>query len=249
MRTQNMQYLRVFHPHRVKEFLQINEPFLQRKFAEKAFPDQKKGGRPRIGVRWVLVALCILGRREGISWRELGDQFCLCEFLTKEGWLSRIPSKSTFHAMWDSLPKEALERWITQLVTGIALQNHDKSLMVDSTGVKMILGSFWRRLKWNPREMSKTSPFFRKLHIFISTPSRAIVSIRSSLSKSHDTTRFGQLWKQLGKQLLKRIKRFYLDKAYWDESILGLIDQNDIQPVIEPKKNSVDHGLTKLWID
>ncbi len=34
----------------------------------------------------------------------------------------------------------------------------------------------------------------------------------------------------------------YLDAAYWAESIIGLLVQENIIPVIPPKSNSIDHG-------
>ena len=73
-------------------------------------------------------------------------------------------------------------------------------------------------------------------------PSRAIVSIRFSKSKDHDNVIFAKIWKDLSKRLIKQIKRFYLDKAYWSENTAGLINQNQITPIIPPKKNSIDHG-------
>ena len=94
----SMSYFQILNPHRVKEFLKVNEPLLRAMVKEP--PRTSKRGRKRIAERWVIVALVVIARIEGIAWRKLGEKLALCDFLIEEGWMTKIPSKSTFHAVW-----------------------------------------------------------------------------------------------------------------------------------------------------
>ena len=44
-----------------------------------------------------------IGEREKLKW---------CEFLVEEGWMRKIPSKSTFHVVWRGIDHSLLEQWI-----------------------------------------------------------------------------------------------------------------------------------------
>jgi len=48
-------------PHRVKEFLKVNEPFLRTLVKEP--PRTNKRGRKRIAERWVIVALVVIAKQ------------------------------------------------------------------------------------------------------------------------------------------------------------------------------------------
>ena len=176
-----VQTLQTFNPHVLKQFLQINESFLRPKFPEPRKSSRLNKGRPRIGPRWVIVALSILGRLQNISWRNMPDQFSSCQFLINEGYLKNIPRKSTFHATWNSIQIKSLESWTRRLGYTIAKQS-DYALACDSTGFKRVGSSLWGYLKWVPTRLSKTSKIFVKAHICISLPSRAIIAICFSRS-------------------------------------------------------------------
>jgi hypothetical protein len=85
----------VFDPLVLQEFLQLNEGILKRKFPEPK--NSSKQGRPRIGLLWVLAAICVFARSQNIVWRDLPYKLCYCHFLINDGFLLAIPSKSTFH--------------------------------------------------------------------------------------------------------------------------------------------------------
>ena len=143
--------------------------------------------------------------------------------------MTKIPSKSTFHAIWRGIDKRLLEQWIILQGKEINSRKEVKGLAVDSSGFKNRQASLWR---------------FRKLHLIIALPSRAIVSLTHSHSNTHDSKVFGGLWQKLPSTLLKPNRRFYADSAYWTENIVGLIKQHGLHPVIRPKSNAlIDNPL------
>ena len=91
-------------------------------------------------------------RIEGIAWRRLREKLELCNFLIEEGWMSKIPSKSTFHAVWRTIDSSILERWIIMLGEEVASRKEVKGLAADSSGfnsrnVKLVCGVFLNGLK------------------------------------------------------------------------------------------------------
>jgi len=75
-----------------------------------------------------MLALTIILRVEGITWRKLEEKLFLYDFLIEEGWMKNIPSNSTFHAVWRMMESKVLERWI---------------IMLDEEVVRSILYSSW----------------------------------------------------------------------------------------------------------
>jgi len=47
-------------------------------------PRESKRGRKRIGERWVILAIAIITRIEGIAWRKVEEKMALCDFLIEE---------------------------------------------------------------------------------------------------------------------------------------------------------------------
>ena len=131
---------------------------------------------------------------EGVVWRKLPHKLAGCRFLVEEGYLTRSPSWQKFWQVWNGLRKEALRNWIKTLGTELAKQDGD-SLAFDSFGFKVMEGKFWRYLRWDPSFLTKASALFQKVHIAVEVRSRAIVGIRISKSKRHDS----QLFNPLGK--------------------------------------------------
>ena len=123
-----------------------------------------------------------------------------------------------------------------------------RDLAIDSSGFETRSGSIWRFIKWDRRKLSKTSKLFRKIHLAVSLPSRAVVAAVTTKSREHDAHGFGRLWLKLSKKLIPKIRRVNADKAYWSENILGFLHQEKIKPVIPCKSNSVNHG-TKSPMD
>jgi len=103
----SMTYFQIIEPHKVREFIIINEPFLKKLVEEKT--RESKKGRKRIAERWVILAIAIIPRIEGIAWTKLEEKLSLCDFLIEEGWMGKIPSKSTFHAVWRKTESKILE--------------------------------------------------------------------------------------------------------------------------------------------
>jgi len=229
------------NPHVLQEFITSNEAILRPKF-----PDAKiitKYGRPRIGLRWVIVAICVFARSQNIVWRDLPPKLYYCDFLIEEGYLTRIPSKSTFHRMWVQVSKANLNSWIKRI--GYEDSNFSiEDLVVDSSGFEIRSGSVWRYIKWQRSYLSKNSKMFRKVHLAIALPSRAIVGIYISKIEKYDSKALGPLLVRTSKRLIRKIKRFHADKAYWDNKIIGWCTQEGITPVIPCKSNSVDHGTS-----
>ena len=234
--------LLIFNPQVVLQFLEVNQAFLRpKKFPDAKQVPQNRGGRPRIGPRWVLVALCVLGRLENVVWRDLPFKFSSCDCLITQGYLKSIPSKSTFHSIWMGINRKSLESWIRQLGTPIAKVSDD-ALACDSSGFKRVISSLWGYLKWVQTRLSKTSKIFVKAHMCISLPSRAIVGLCFSRSIDSDAKIFAKIWLQISKRLIPKINRFYLDNGYWSGNILGLIHQFGIYPIVKPRKDFKDWG-------
>ncbi|OLS25531.1 MAG: hypothetical protein HeimC2_17870 [Candidatus Heimdallarchaeota archaeon LC_2] len=229
------------NPQVLREFILVNEDILKRKFPERK--NQLKVGRPRIGLRWVIVAIGVFARIDQIVWRELPCKLVSCNFLIDEEYVSAIPSKSSFHRVWNETRISNFETWICRLGNEIS-QFDDPDLAVDSSGFEYQIGSIWRWVKWNRKMLTKTSKLFRKIHLAVALPSRAIVGIKSTKSLVHDAKGFGLLWPSLSKRAIPRIKRVHADKAYWSENIINYLDQENIQAVIPCKSNSIDHGTT-----
>ncbi|MHA1400344.1 MAG: transposase, partial [Candidatus Heimdallarchaeaceae archaeon] len=219
-----MNYFQILDPHKLREFIIINEPFLKKLVEEK--PRTNKRGRKRIAERWVILAIAIIARVEGIAWRKLEEKLSLCDFLIEEGWMKKIPSKSTFHAVWRMTESKVLERWIIMLGEEVVRKKGLKAMAVDSSGFKIRQSSVWRFLKWSKGALKKTSKLFCKLHIIVALPSRAIISLTHSSSITHDSKVFGLLWQKLPSALLRPFLRFYGDCAYWSENIVGLLKQH-----------------------
>jgi len=151
----SMTYFQILDPHKVREFISINEPFLKKLVKEE--PRESKRGRKRIGERWVILAIAIIARIEGIAWRKVEEKLSLCDFLIEEGWMRNIPSKSTFHAVWRATESKILEQWIIELGEEIVRKKGLKALSVDSSGFKIRQASVWRFLKWSRGTLKKTS--------------------------------------------------------------------------------------------
>ncbi|MHA1687400.1 MAG: hypothetical protein ACTSYD_13535 [Candidatus Heimdallarchaeaceae archaeon] len=112
-------------------------------------PKTNKRSRRRIAERWVIVALVMIARIKGIAWRKLGEKLALCDFLVEEGWMRKISSKSTFHAVWREIDKRLLEQWIILLGKKITSRREVKGLAADSSGFKNRQAYLWRFLKWS----------------------------------------------------------------------------------------------------
>ena len=236
-----MQPTQIIDPHTLRDFILLHQDFLRPKF-----PDAKitsKRGRPRIGLRWVIIAICVYAKVDNIVWRDLPSKLRLCEFLIEEEYLIKIPSKSTFHRYWDLVPKSSLESWIR--MSGHSLSDEkDENLAIDSSGFEMMTGSFWRLVKWGRKTILKSSNIFCKAHIAVALPCRAIVGISTSSSTDHDAKIFGPLWRKMYSRMINRLKRTHLDKGYWSEKIINFLDQEKIIAVIPCKSNSKDHGTS-----
>ena len=76
----------------------------------------------------------MIARIEGITWRKLGEKLAWCDFLVEEGWMTKIPSKSTFHAVWRAIEHSLLEQWIIVLGKEITSRKEVKGLAADSSG-------------------------------------------------------------------------------------------------------------------
>ena len=88
--------------------------------------------------------------------------------------------------------------------------------------------------------LTKTSKLFRKVHLAVALPSRAVVGIKSIKSLVHDVKGFGPLWMSMSRRL--QIRRVHADKAYWSENIINFLNQEKIMVAIPCKSNSLDHG-------
>lgn len=225
------------NPQVIKHFITVQKVILRRKFPEAK--TNGKRGRPRVGFFWVLAAICVIAKIEGLTWRELPPRLSSCQFLIEEGYLQRIPSYSTFHRTWMKMTVENLETWISKIGTDLSY-NSCTDLAIDSSGFEIKSGSVWRLVKWNRNFLTKTSSLFHKIHITVALPSRAVVSIAETASKTHDVIGFAKLWLRMKKKI--SVKRIHADKAYWSENIIAFINQEGIKAVIPCKSNSKDHG-------
>ena len=235
-----MQPTQIIDPLYLSEFIHSNESILINKFSEAE--NSKKIGRPRIGLTWVIIAICVFARSQNIVWRDLPSKLKYCDFLIDEGYLTSIPSKSTFHRMWMQISEANLSSWIRRLGFEDS-KDTIADLLIDSSGFELRPGSIWRHVKWTKTKISKTSTLFRKIHLAIALPSRAIVGIYGSEAKMYDSVAFAPLVLKVYKWLKPKIQRVHADKAYWDEKIIGYLYQEGITPVIPCKINSKIHGI------
>ena len=230
----------------VKQFLEINEPYLRSVIEEPPKREKGEPGREPFRPRWVLAGLTILSRLFGYSWEQTPkNPFYYCNFLTNGEWLNKnhLPADSTFHHIWDQeIEINPIRDWISDQGLQLALPQ-DNRIAADSTGIYAGYGKLWRYAKWE-NGVKRTHPKFRKIHMGISLPSTAIVTVCLSASKDHDNPHFSHLWKRTPAPLQEQVSRWHLDNAYWDENICGLITQEGMWPVIPPRSNSVDHGFS-----
>ena len=229
----------IIDPLILNEFIIKNKEILRPKF-----PEPKKSGkvgRPRIAKFWVLAAVCVFSRANNITWEDLPPKLRLCNFLIDDGYFIEIPSKSTFHRAWQKINLKNIESWIKLL--GYQSSKELESLTVDSSGFEKRTGSNWRFVKWQGSFLKKSSNLFQKIHMAVALPSRAIVGIHISNVNMFDSKAFGPLILKTYKRVLKKCKKLYADKAYWDEKILGWCYQEGITPVIPCKKNSKINGI------
>jgi len=131
----SMTYFQILDPHKLREFISINDLFLKKLVKEEL--GERKRGRKRIAERWVILALAIIARIEGIDWRKVEEKLILCDFLIKEGWMRNIPSKSTFHTVWRAIESKILELWIIELSGEILRKKGLKAMSVDSSRFKI----------------------------------------------------------------------------------------------------------------
>ncbi|MCY3415156.1 MAG: transposase, partial [Candidatus Heimdallarchaeota archaeon] len=228
-------------PHELRLFIEIHQDFLRPKFPEPR--KTTKCGRPRIGFRWVVIAICVFARVSNIVWEDLPDQLKNCDFLVEKGYLRNIPEKSTFHDYWSDSDTSSWRSWIR--MSGYALTtDKDQDIAIDSSGFKLTIGKVWRLVKWNAKAILKTSDIFCKVHLAVALPSRAIVAIETSRSRVHDSVVFGPIWKHMYTRIKCRIKRTHLDKGYWCENIINFMHQEGKQAIIPRKSNSLDHGTS-----
>ena len=230
----------IIDPQVLSEFIHSNEDILRHKFPEQKI--RSNFGRPRIGLRWIVIALCVFARTQNIVWRDLPSKLKYCDFLIDQGLINSIPSKSTFHRMWMQVSEANLSSWI-RMIGYEDSRSSIEDLAVDSSGFELRPGSIWRFIKWNRSLLSKNSKLFRKIHLAIALPNRAIVGIHGSEAKRFDSKAFGPLILSVYKRLIPKIKRLHADKAYWDEKILGWSCQEGITPVIPCKSNSKINGI------
>ena len=76
----------------------------------------------------------------------MGEKLAWCDFLVEEGWMRKIPSKSTFHAIWRGIDHTLLEQWIILLGKEINSRREVKGLAADSSGfnsrnIKFVCGT------------------------------------------------------------------------------------------------------------
>jgi hypothetical protein len=187
----------------LQEFLRLNEGILKRKFPERNISSNR--GRPRLGLLWVLAAICVFARSQNIVWRDLPSKLSYCHFLIDEGFLLAIPSKSTFHRVWKQVTASNISNWIR--IMGYQDGGLDsEDITIDSSSIELRSGSFWRLVKWNRSLISKTSTIFNKVHLAVALPSRSIVGIHVSEAKKFDSRAFGPLILSVHKRLLANIK-------------------------------------------
>ncbi len=179
-------------PYKLKLFLLSLQDMLMKKYSDLEI---KNIGRKRIDPKWVIIAIIIICRSENIAWRDVPSMLIPCEFLIKEGYLTKIPSWEKFYQEFRNMRVDTLETFISQLGTKITNKTKfDKfDVAVDSSGIGVYGGSIWRFLKWAKSRVKKTSKLFRKVHIAVSLPSRAIISIARSKSIDHDSLIFAKL--------------------------------------------------------
>ncbi|MDH5404454.1 MAG: transposase [Candidatus Heimdallarchaeota archaeon] len=114
--------------------------------------------------------------------------------------------------------------------------------MADSSGYEIRSGRIWRFIKCQRSFLSKNSKMFRKIHLAVALPSRAIVGIHLSDINKFDSKALGPLLLSVYERLIQKIRLFHADKAYWDEKIIGWCYQEGITPMIPCKSNSKISG-------
>ena len=231
------------HPAKLGSLLDSLKPFLYKRFPAPERSDNRRG-RPFIGPRWVIVALGLIKSDQPMTWRSFEEGLDLCEEVLAKYGVLNIPSKTTLHRYWKQTLEGPLRQVLTEIGWDIAGEE-TTDLAIDSSGFQLKAGSLWRLLKWDRGKLKKTSPHFDKAHILVDSHSQAVLSIQFTTSYDHDIN--------LVHPLIRRaqippgmIRRLHGDKAYHDEMLHEELLTRELKPIVEPKKNFVNHGTSSF---
>ncbi|MCG3218129.1 MAG: transposase [Candidatus Heimdallarchaeota archaeon] len=231
------------HPAKLESLLASFKPFLCERFPTQE-PSATGRGRPFIGPQWVLVALGVIKSDLPMTWRSFAKALTLCKEILAKFKVINLPSKTTLHRYWKQTLEGPLRRVLTEIAWNVAGEE-TKDLAIDSSGFQLKAGSLWRLLKWDRGKLKKTSPHFDKAHILADTRSQAVLSIQFTQSYDADV--------KLVRPLIRRAQipsgvtcRLHGDKAYHDEVLQEELLNRGLKLIVEPKKNTVDHGTSSF---
>ncbi len=219
--------------------LTLIKDLIKPRFPEPKQPDNPQGA-PRKWPRWLIVALALFQVGLPFSWREYTDQIERCEPVLQAHGAVEAPSMSSIYKQWRMIPRKQIENLVN--LVGKTMSPDPKDTAVDSTGFLFKGGSVWLLLKWAVKKLKKTSRIFYKAHIIVDLKSEVVLGVRLSKSPDHDLKHGVKLIFGIGKFLLTKIKRIYGDKAYTDGDLESDLQEYDVQMIVEPKSNAVDHG-------
>src|SRR6478609_2892612 len=112
--------------------------------------------------------------------------------------------------------------------------NKDKkplTLIVDASGLTITKKGDYIEQKWIRKKKE-----FIKLHIAVDAKSKKVVSFRVTKGNIHDSKKFNPMIKEVSEQY--NIDKVYADKAHDNRRSFNLLDNLNIEPAIQIRKNA-----------
>jgi Transposase DDE domain len=105
------------------------------------------------------------------------------------------------------------------------------TLIVDASGLTITKKGDYIEQKWIRKKKE-----FIKLHIAVDAKSKKVVSFRVTKGNVHDSRKFSPMIREVSEQY--DIDKVYADKAHDNRDIFNLLDNLNIEPAIQIRKNA-----------
>jgi hypothetical protein len=127
-----------------------------------------------------------------------------------------------------------IRRRMTRIKPSIGNDNDNEgpiTLVVDASGLTVSKKGDYIEEKWIRKKKE-----FIKLHIAVDAKSKKVVSFRITRGNVHDTKKFCPLVRESSKKY--NIDKVYADKAHDNRKNFNLLDDLNVEPAIEIRKNA-----------
>lgn len=127
-----------------------------------------------------------------------------------------------------------IRRRMIRIKPSIGNDNHNEepiTLVVDASGLTVSKKGDYIEEKWIRKKKE-----FIKLHIAVDAKSKKVVSFRITRGNVHDAKKFCPLVREAAEKY--NIDKVYADKAYDNRKNFNLLDDLNVEPAIEIRKNA-----------